>query len=84
MIYFIIIISLTYIIYTLNFTLKFNKTNIYFTKNQKTLQIILMWLIPFLWIVVIKTIVKPSPGSDNFIKKSEDPSIEQHGGGYRF
>ncbi len=72
MIYFLIAISLAYLIYTLNFTLKFNKTNIYFTKNQKVLQIILMWLIPFLWIIIIKTIIKPTPGSDHFIKKKDD------------
>jgi hypothetical protein len=32
----------------------------------------LIWLIPFFWIVIIKTMTKPTPGSVNYNKKTKD------------
>ena len=51
-----------YSIYTLRFALAFNKTaDIYFTKKQKIIHNDLIWLIPYCWIMIVKTVASPSP-----------------------
>lgn len=51
---------LIYAIYTLRFALKFNRTaDIYFNNKQKALHSILIWLIPFFWIMIVKTVISP-------------------------
>lgn len=51
---------LAYGIYTLRFALIFNRTaDIYFNKKQKVLHSILIWLIPFFWIMIVKTVASP-------------------------
>ncbi|MBC7451684.1 MAG: hypothetical protein H7259_09370 [Cytophagales bacterium] len=48
-----------YIVYTLAFTLTLHKSFIYYTKGQKTVHTVLIWMIPFLWILLLKYIDKP-------------------------
>jgi len=60
-----------YIVWTLAFAIKFNKTNTGFTKGQMLIHNILIWLIPFIWIIILKTITKPIPGSGNFNKTKD-------------
>jgi len=71
MIYILLIVFLTYAIHTLRFALRFNNTDTYFTRRQKVTHNILIWLIPFFWIMIIKTIAAPTPGSQHF-KKTKD------------
>lgn len=68
-----------YLVWTLAFAIKFNKTDIYFGNRRKLMHNILIWIIPFLWIIIIKTITKPTPGSYNFKKKGEDNSFYESG-----
>ncbi|MCR6639505.1 MAG: hypothetical protein NVV82_11130 [Sporocytophaga sp.] len=72
MIHFVTIVFAVYFIYTLNFAIQFNRTNTLFTDNQKLLHNIFIWIIPFFWIIIIKTIEKPTPGSDKFKKGKRD------------
>jgi hypothetical protein len=67
---FIVISFLFYIIYTLLFSIKFNKKNIYYNGRQKIVHNILIWIIPFLWITFLKVIMKPTLGSENYEKKT--------------
>ena len=56
------ILSFTFIFYfghTLRFAIRFNKTNHIYNKQQKIVHNILIWLIPFLWIVLLKTLSEP-------------------------
>lgn len=58
-----------YSIYTLRFALAFNRTaDIYFTRKQKIIHNILIWLIPFFWIMIVKTVASPSPTTKNSTK----------------
>ena len=60
-----------YFIYTLRFALKFNRTDSFFNKRQKLLHNVLIWLVPFLWIMILKTISEPTPGTAKN-KKTKD------------
>ena len=80
MIYFILTISVIfYFIYTLNFALKFNKVETCFTDRQKLVHEILIWLIPFFWIIIVKTLMEPTPGSHDHKKKDEDGGFYESG-----
>jgi hypothetical protein len=73
MIQLVTIVFAIYFIYTLNFAIKFNRTNTtLFSGNQKLLHNIFIWIIPFFWTMIIKTIAKPTPGSDKFKKGKLD------------
>lgn len=72
MIHFLIIVFAVYFIYTLNFAIQFNRTDTLFSSNQKLLHNIFIWIIPFFWIMIIKTIAKPTHGSDKSKKEKRD------------
>lgn len=67
MIYLLITALSIYFIYTLNFAIQFNKTTV-FNKNQKLIHNFLIWIIPFFWIIVVKSMIAPTPGSDKLKK----------------
>lgn len=52
-----------YFIRTLKYAIKFNRTSSFFTKRQKLIHNILIWAIPFFWIMVLKTMMQPTPGT---------------------
>lgn len=79
MVFFIIMIFLIYLAYTLNFAIKFNKTDTYFTNNQMVFHNILIWLIPFFWIMILKTVTQPLPGSSKFKKKKGNSGLYESG-----
>jgi len=57
---------LAYLIYTLRFAVLFNKTaDTYFSKKQKALHNILIWVIPFFWIMIVKAVASPHPTPGN-------------------
>lgn len=65
---------LFYIVYTFLFTVKFNRSNPFYSGKQKNIHIILIWIIPFLWIILLKTLIKPTLGSQHYEKKITPPS----------
>jgi len=67
--YLLFALLIIYFIWTLRFAIKFNTTDVYFNKGQKIIHNVLIWLVPFIWIMIIKTITKPTPGSYNYDKK---------------
>lgn len=80
MIYFILTVgTLFYLAYTLNFALRFRKMDTCFTDRQKLVHEILIWLIPFFWIVIVKTLMTPTPGSHDYKKKDEDGGFYESG-----
>ena len=68
-----------YFIWTLKFAITFNRTDRYFDKGQKLIHNVLIWLIPFIWIMIIKAITKPTPGSYNFKKKDDEDTFYESG-----
>lgn len=79
MVAFLVIIFLIYLVYTLNFALKFNKTDTYLTNNQIVFHNILIWLIPFFWIMILKTLIKPTSGSSKFKKTKSNGGFYESG-----
>ena len=71
MVYFLTALIIFYIAFTLRFQLLFNKTQTYFSKSQMILQNILIWLIPFVWIIILKTLIAPTPGSHQAKRKAD-------------
>jgi hypothetical protein len=51
-----------YFVVTVRYFLNFRK-NIIFTGRIKTLHLVLIWFIPFLWIFILKNFTKITPGS---------------------
>jgi hypothetical protein len=77
--YFLTIVFMIYMIYTLNFAIKVNRTNMVFNTNQRLLHNFLIWMIPFFWIMIIKAMVKPMPGSGKFKKAKPDGGFYESG-----
>jgi hypothetical protein len=78
MTYLLIILMAVYLVYTLNFAVKFNKINTIFNHNQKLIHNCLIWIIPFFWIMIIKTMMKPTPGSDKFEKTRPEADFKEN------
>ncbi|MFT3912130.1 MAG: hypothetical protein QM737_22075 [Ferruginibacter sp.] len=49
------------------------KTNIVFTGRIKTFHLIMIWIVPFVWILILKALVIRTPGSYE-IEKKENPT----------
>jgi len=50
-----------------------------FSEKQKFAHQILIWVIPFFWIIIVRTVMKPTPGSHEFKKKDEDGGFYESG-----
>lgn len=79
MIYFLTIVFVIYAIYTLNFALKFNRTNTIFNDNQMLMHNFLIWIIPFFWIMILKAMIKPTSGSSKFKKTKPGAGFHESG-----
>lgn len=51
-----------YFIYTISYT-KVLKSSIVFTRSVRRFHLILIWIIPFGWIWILKSLTKGTPGS---------------------
>jgi hypothetical protein len=72
----LIIASVVYLIYTIRYFFILRKS-IYFSKKIKIVHLILIWVIPFLWIIFLKGLIEPTKGSYEFEdKKSQEPMTE--------
>lgn len=63
-------IIIFYLIFTIRYFLVFRK-NIIFTERIKIFHLIMIWVIPFIWIIILKSITQSSPGSYEVKNKSE-------------
>jgi hypothetical protein len=66
-----------YLIYTIRYAIIFKK-NSFFTGGRKTFHAIMIWLFPFVWISVLKSILKPTPGSYVFQDKKDPDKMEDN------
>lgn len=67
---------MVYTTWTWRFVIRFHKSDTYFDKEQKVIHNALMWLIPFLWIMIIKIIVKPRLRGEYAKPKNKDTFYE--------
>jgi tryptophan-rich sensory protein len=58
----ICLVLIVYFIITIRFYFNFKK-EIIFTGKIKTFHLIMIWLIPFIWIVILKSLANSAPGS---------------------
>ena len=68
-----------YFIWTLRFAIKFNATDIYFNKRQRMIHNVLIWIVPFIWIMIIKMMTEPIPGSHHYNKTKDKGSFSESG-----
>jgi hypothetical protein len=73
-----------YIIYSLIYSQEFFRTNRYYSKRQKNVHLILIWLIPFIWVLLLKSLNKPTPGSHYFSEKRRENTLENIDGDSTF
>ena len=77
MFYFLTLLFVFYFLFTLNFAIKFNKMSTTLNENQKSIHNVLIWLIPFFWILIVKTVVTPTLGpTKNGKAKSKTGFVE--------
>lgn len=69
--YLLIGLGVIYFILTLRFMIKFNRQTILFNRKQRIIHSLLFWAIPFFWILLIKSIIKPIPGSISYEREKE-------------
>jgi hypothetical protein len=58
----ILVIILFYLVFTIRYFGKLQRS-IIFTGRVKYFHLIMVWLVPFAWILLLKTLTKSTPGS---------------------
>jgi|GEM_PF-2506326 len=66
-----IVVAIIYFVYTIRFSKELKK-NILFSKKLRVFHLLMIWLMPFLWIFVIKDFTKSAPGSYEIDEKKEN------------
>ena len=61
-----------YFIYSLMYSEEFWQAKTHYSKRQKIVHLILIWLVPFLWVLLLKSINKPTPGSHHYSEKRRE------------
>ena len=64
------VILIVYLTYTSRYSIEFNRSN-YFTGRFKAFHIVLIWIIPFVWIILLKGLFKPTPNKPQFLLKDD-------------
>lgn len=71
-----------YFIWTLRFAIKFNKAESFFNKRQKMIHHILIWIVPILWVMILKTILQSTPGTASSKKTRDKGNFYESGIGF--
>jgi hypothetical protein len=79
MIYFLGLIFAVYLIFTLKFAIKLNKSVTHLSDNQLLLHNILIWVIPFFWVIILEAILPPTPGSSKSKKTKSNGGFYESG-----
>lgn len=75
----LILIILAHIILSIIGTVMISRSTV--LDQKKGLNILLLWLVPFLWFVLIKYLIKPTPGSNEVPIKNDVSSNVFHESG---
>lgn len=73
----IVLPVLFYFIYSIRYSFVLSK-NIFLTRRQ-TINLILIWIIPFIWVLFLKTFFEPTPGSHQIKRKKDSDSFAESG-----
>ncbi len=66
-----------YFIYSLKYSIIFKKNSFYIGR-RKVFHYIMIWLFPFVWISILKSILKPTPGSYSYHDKKNPEKMEDN------
>jgi hypothetical protein len=75
----LIAFGISYLIFTIRFSRSLKK-NIVFSKRIRLFHLIMIWLIPFVWALLLKALTKSAPGSHE-VEEKEDPQPFSKTGG---
>ena len=79
MIYFLGLIFAVYFIFTLHFAIKLNRSVTHLTDNHLLLHNILIWGIPFFWVIILEAALPPTPGSSKSKKTKSNVGFYESG-----
>jgi len=66
-----------YFIITIRYFLAFRK-NVIFTGKIKAFHLVMIWLIPFIWILILKSLTTSNPGSFEIKKKDTSKAFSDN------
>jgi len=69
---------LVYVAYTIRYSFVLNKS-IFLTRRQKIINLTLIWLIPFIWVLFLRTFFKPNPGSHQVRRTGDSGNFTESG-----
>lgn len=72
--YILMLFFLFYLIFTIRYALVFRNT-IIFSGCLKTFHQIMIWLVPFFWILILQAISKSAPGTWQVEKKEDNKPL---------
>lgn len=67
-----------YFSYTIWYSFLLRKKT-FLTRRQRIINFILIWLIPFIWIMFLKTFFQPVPGSHQIKNKNNPANFTENG-----
>jgi hypothetical protein len=72
------IIGIFYLVYTIRFVITFRE-DIIFSRRLKIFHSIMIWVVPFIWIFLLKSLLKSTPDSHKFENKVSPESSTEIG-----
>ena len=69
---------LFYLIYTIRYSIRFNRNSV-FNGRVRVFHFIMIWLIPFVWIFLLTSLMKSTPGSFEVKEKRNPESFTESG-----
>ena len=69
-----------YLVFTVRYLIQFNRIK-YFSGWLKGFHILMMWMVPFLWIILLKGLFQPTPASCEYPDKKGPDSMSECGKG---
>ena len=75
----LIAFGIFYLIFTIRYC-RILSRSIVFTNKIKVFHFIMIWLVPFVWILLLRALTKSTPGSYQVEKKSEPKPFSDNGG----
>jgi hypothetical protein len=73
--------GISYFIFTLSYFRHLQK-NILFTKNLRLFHSVMIWLVPFVWIFLLKGLTGSAAGSHEIENKNDPEPFSNDGGAY--
>ena len=74
-----IVLAISYLIFTIRYFRTLRKS-IVFTKRVRVFHLIMIWIIPFVWILLLKGLTKSTPGSYEIENKADPEPFSKTGG----